>query len=76
MNYPVIKSHLSGSWYAADPVELRREIEACVINNPVKVDREVNCVILPHAGYAYSLYRDSSRRFAYSVYVGAHGKTG
>ncbi len=55
MNYPVIKSHLSGSWYAADPVELRREIEACVINNPVKVDKEVNCVILPHAGYAYSL---------------------
>ncbi|MEG1980604.1 MAG: AmmeMemoRadiSam system protein B, partial [Victivallaceae bacterium] len=55
MNYPIIKSHLAGSWYASDAAELRREIEKCIIENPVKVDNEVNCVILPHAGYAYSL---------------------
>lgn len=52
----------AGSWYPADPEELRREIEKCFLHRfgPGKLpekpspERKIISVVCPHAGYIYS----------------------
>jgi len=50
----VLCSALAGTWYSADGVTLRKEIEGYL--DQVKQDRmpDVMALILPHAGYRYS----------------------
>ena len=50
----VLKSALAGSWYTADPVKLRAELEGYISNAKQEPLDDVIALILPHAGYQYS----------------------
>ena len=52
---PIRKSVIAGSWYPADPIKLRKDIEGYLSNVPV-VDKlgKIVGLICPHAGYMYS----------------------
>ncbi|OQW96414.1 MAG: hypothetical protein BWK77_04780 [Verrucomicrobia bacterium A1] len=49
-----LNSSLAGSWYTADPAELRRELAAARDASGEARDDAVFALILPHAGYRYS----------------------
>jgi MEMO1 family protein len=46
-------SNLAGSWYPADPGELRLELERCLGDERVS-DDALRAILVPHAGYRYS----------------------
>jgi hypothetical protein len=50
----VIRSHLAGTWYPADPGRLRSMIDGLFADQPTEAARPVRALILPHAGYQYS----------------------
>lgn len=50
----VLKSALAGSWYTADPLKLRTELEGYISNAKQEPLDEVIALVLPHAGYQYS----------------------
>jgi len=53
----VLESTLAGSWYPASATQLRNVIEQKLVKLPPMKQslRQRNILILPHAGYAYSL---------------------
>jgi AmmeMemoRadiSam system protein B len=54
MSTPQVKlSNLAGSWYPADPGELRIELEHCLGDERV-CDATLRAILVPHAGYRYS----------------------
>jgi len=50
----VLRSTLGGSWYSANPDELRRQIGGSLAKAQVEPRQDVIALILPHAGYTYS----------------------
>jgi MEMO1 family protein len=46
-------SNLAGTWYPADPDELRAEVERC-LGGSRNADDELGAMVVPHAGYRYS----------------------
>ncbi len=54
MKKAILESTLAGSWYDADPVRLRSELEGYLRSAKVEEDPTLFAVIVPHAGYAYS----------------------
>src|SRR5262245_2530759 len=46
-------ANLAGSWYPADPDELRAEVERSLGDEP-RADPALRAIIVPHAGYRYS----------------------
>lgn len=50
----VLKSSLAGSWFTADPVKLRRELEGYLKKADQQPLDDIIALILPHAGYQYS----------------------
>lgn len=50
----VLESWLAGSWYPADPGQLRRDIDGYLAQSDTVPVDGVHALILPHAGYAYS----------------------
>ena len=46
-------ANLAGTWYPADPDELRAEIERC-LGEVRSADDDLGAMIVPHAGYRYS----------------------
>lgn len=50
----VLKSKLAGSWYTADPVQLRTQIAGFVGSAKEKKYKNVIGLIMPHAGYRFS----------------------
>ncbi len=54
MKTTCMESTLAGSWYDADPVRLRAELEGYLRNANVEADPSIFAVVVPHAGYAYS----------------------
>lgn len=65
---PIRKSVIAGSWYPADPIKLRKDIEGYLSNVPV-VDKlgKIVGLICPHAGYMYS---GQVAAYAYKVLSG------
>jgi AmmeMemoRadiSam system protein B len=47
------RSNLAGTWYPADPDELRAEVNRC-LGGQRGEDGELGAMIVPHAGYRYS----------------------
>jgi len=47
------RSNLAGTWYPADPEELRAEVTRCLGDSRGE-DGELGAMIVPHAGYRYS----------------------
>jgi len=50
----VYRSTLAGSWYTADPEELRSQLESFLEAASTKTRPDIIAMIMPHAGYAYS----------------------
>lgn len=48
------KDNLAGSWYPATASELRRAISVMTAGPPRETRSDLDAMILPHAGYAYS----------------------
>ncbi|MCP3966311.1 MAG: AmmeMemoRadiSam system protein B [Lentisphaerae bacterium] len=49
-----INSSIAGKWYPSDPKVLTKQIKSFVDNADVRVYKNVNGLLLPHAGYKYS----------------------
>ncbi len=47
-------ANLAGTWYPADPAELRAMVEGFLARADVGPDPTVRAVVVPHAGYRYS----------------------
>ncbi len=50
----VQRTNLAGTWYPADPAELRAMVEGFIARQDVSPDPAVRAVVVPHAGYRYS----------------------
>lgn len=50
----VVRAKLAGTWYEADPMTLRGELESWLSAAPDEPHPDVMALILPHAGYRYS----------------------
>ncbi len=50
----VKESNLSGTWYSASKLDLNKAVENYLKNADKKVDKKINGLIVPHAGYEYS----------------------
>lgn len=50
----VRRSSLAGSWYPADPVELRSLVDRLLTEAPEQMEPAATAFIVPHAGYRYS----------------------
>jgi MEMO1 family protein len=50
----VLESSLPGTWYSADPAELKAEIRGYLSALTYEQQENVMAVVLPHAGYKYS----------------------
>lgn len=52
---PVRESALAGTWYPADPAELKKLVDSFLGSSPARqLDQPIRALIVPHAGYAYS----------------------
>ena len=49
-----VESTLAGSWYDANPVRLKAELEGYLEHAQIDADESIVAVVVPHAGYAYS----------------------
>lgn len=50
----VKESNLAGTWYSASKLDLNKAVESYLKNADKKVDKKINGLIVPHAGYEYS----------------------
>ena len=46
-------ANLAGTWYPADPGELRAEVERC-LGDVRSADEDLGAMVVPHAGFRYS----------------------
>ena len=57
-----VESTLAGSWYDANPVRLKAELEGYLEHAQIDADESIVAVVVPHAGYALSLIHISAGR--------------
>lgn len=54
MKKTFMESTLAGSWYEADPIRLKTELEGYLHQTKAEPDPSIFAILAPHAGYAYS----------------------